>query len=135
MKLSPFSEHALLSLIAFARLPAFSSRTVGDLTAQMQIPRQPLQEILDALARSGYLQKAGRAYRLSKPANTISVAEIIRLFDGILAPFELVEGGHPTLRAGCTSILDDDQKLSALFSELQETAIDRLEKAMISDLA
>ena len=69
------------------------------------------------------------SFRLAKTADKISVAEIVRLFDGALAPLEPVsEKGYES------APMEQEPKLTNLFGGLQEQIIDRLEKTTLADL-
>ena len=89
MKLSLRSEYALLSLIHIARQPdtVSTSTSIGN---SYQIPQETLNEILIVLINARYLRLTKGNCRLARPAEKISVAEVIRLFDGALAPLEPV---------------------------------------------
>jgi Rrf2 family transcriptional regulator, cysteine metabolism repressor len=87
MKLSLRSEYALLTLIHLARQPGIPaiSVSIGD---SQRIPTEMLNEILVTLVNARYLRLTKGNYRLAKPAGKIPVIDIIRLFDGALAPVE-----------------------------------------------
>jgi DNA-binding IscR family transcriptional regulator len=69
-------------------------------------------------------------YRLAKSADKISVAEIIRLFDGALAPLEPVsEKGYGS------APMETEEKLSDLFAQIQKQISERLERTNLADLA
>lgn len=76
-----------------------------------------------------YLRLIKGNCQLAKPADNISVAEIIRLFDGALAPIEPVseKGYFP-------APMDNEEKLADLFSQLQEQVIQQLEATTLADL-
>ena len=115
MKLSLRSEHALLSLIQLSRHNEGESYSLEALAACQQIPAEPLAEILSVLSRSRYVRQVKGNYRLAKSADKISVAEIIRLFDGAFAPLEPVseKGYNP-------APMEMEEKLTDLFAQIQE---------------
>ena len=88
MRLSSSSEYVLLSLIYLARR-LNSGMLLSEIAGQAQIPPEALRELLAVLLDAKYLRRSNRNFRLAKPADKISVAEIVRLFDGALAPLEL----------------------------------------------
>lgn len=128
MKLSLRSEYALMSLIQVARRPNLvnSSKFIAD---SQRIPPETLYEVLRVLIDSKYLRLSKGNCQLAKPADKISVAEIIRLFDGALAPLEPVSemGYFP-------APMDNEEKLAGLFSQIQEQAISTLEITTLADL-
>ncbi len=130
MKLSLRSEYALLSLIQLARHSNGETLTLEMLAACQQIPAEPLAEILSVLSNSRYVKQAKGNYRLTKSADKISVAEVIRLFDGALAPLEPVsEKGYGS------APMEMEEKLSDLFAQIQEQISERLESTSLADLS
>ena len=128
MKLSLRSEYALLSLIHLARLPDPPS-AVGSIEISQQIPHEALCEILLVLVKAGFLQLSNENCRLAKPAESISVAEIIRLFDGAFAPLEPIsEKGYQP------APMEKEVKLTKLFNQLQEAIINKLENTTVAQL-
>jgi len=94
MKLTSRSEYALLALVYLARNDSDSNISVETIANAQSIPPKFLEQILLALKRAKYLRSTkGQhgGYRLAKPANKITLAEIIRLIDGALAPTESVD--------------------------------------------
>jgi Rrf2 family cysteine metabolism transcriptional repressor len=128
MKLSLRSEYALLSLIHLSR-HADSKSSAEEIAVSQHIPVEALTDILAALARASYLQSINNGYKLAKPADKTPVAEIIRLFDGALAPLEPVsEKGYQP------APMEKEEKLIGLFSQLQEQIVDKLESTTLADL-
>ncbi len=132
MKLTTKSEYALLALIYLARNNT-GIYISGEIIAQEQgIPIKFLQHILLALKRGRYVQssKGQRGgYRLAKPANAICIAEIVRLFDGALAPTESVS----TYFYESTPIERED-RLIAVFQNVRDYVAALLEKTTIQDV-
>lgn len=130
MKLSLHSEYALLSLIHLARQA--EPQSTLDISSARKIPAEALHEVLAVLVGSGYAAPStgGERLNLARSAAQISVAEVIRLFDGALAPLE------PVSSLGYNSApMDEDPKLAGLFDQIQEQVLNRLEKTSIADLA
>jgi len=128
MKLSIYSEYALLTLIHLTR-KATGSPAV-EIAMGQQIPTEILAEILCALCQSKYVQQIEGSFCLFKNASEISVAEIIRLFDGALAPLEPVSS-----RGYAPAPMDSEEKLSGLFEQIQIQLVKKLENATIADVA
>ena len=128
MKLSLLSEYALLSLIHVARqsdVPA-TSASIG---ISQQIPSEMLHEILITLVNAKYLRLAKGNFRLAKSAEKIAVIDVIRLFDGALAPLEPIsEKGYQP------APMEKEEKLTELFSQLQDQIIGKLENTSLADL-
>ena len=103
--------------------------TSTEICNSLQIPSATSHELLDVLVEAKYLRCSKGGFRLAKTADKISAAEIIRLFDGALAPLEPVsEKGYEY------APMEQEQKLSNLFIGLQEQMIARLEKTALADL-
>ena len=128
MKLSLRSEYALLSLIHIAR--EANSGTISDeIACSLKIPAEIVNELLSVLLDARYLRRSKGKLRLAKPVSQISVEEIIRLFDGALAPLEPVsEKGYES------APMELEPKLTNLFDGLQEQIIDQLENTTLADL-
>lgn len=128
MKLSLRSEYALLSLIAIAR-DSKSGTSMDEIAGSLHIPSETLHGLLGVLLDKKYLRRSKGKFRLAKPINQISVEEIIRLFDGALAPLEPVsEKGY------APAPMDQEQKLTNLFTGLQDQIVTRLENTTLADL-
>jgi Rrf2 family transcriptional regulator, cysteine metabolism repressor len=128
MKISLLSEYALLTLIHLTR-PSDVPVTSASIGISQQIPSESLNEILVTLVNAKYLRLTKGNFRLAKPAEKIAVIDIIRLFDGALAPLEPIsEKGY------LPAPMEKEKKLTGLFSQLQEQIIEKLEKTTIADL-
>jgi len=93
MKLTARSEYALLALVHLARQGPRGYVAVHSVAEAQGIPPKFLEQILLVLKRAHYvnsLKGQGGGYRLARPADRISLAEVIRLLDGPLAPTESV---------------------------------------------
>ena len=128
MKLSLLSEYALLSLIHVARQSDAPATSVS-IGISQQIPSEMLHEILITLVDAKYLRLTKGNFRLAKPAEKIPVINIIRLFDGALAPVEPVsEKGYQP------APMEKEEKLINLFTDLQQQIIDKLEGTTLAEL-
>ena len=91
MKLTTKSEYSLLALVFIARHQKKGYVRLAAICEKYAIPKKYLEQILYMLKGSRYtMTKRGLSggYRLSKPASKITIAEIVRLMDGALAPTE-----------------------------------------------
>jgi Rrf2 family protein len=133
MKLTSRSEYALLALLYLARCGSEDFISIETIATAQGIPRKFLEQILLSLKRAKYLssrqgQRGG--YRLAKPADEISLAEIIRLLDGALAPTESVSRYfyEPTP-------IEREANLIPLFQEIRDLVSDKLEATTVADVA
>jgi len=133
MKLSVRSEYACLALIELARRYE-SGRlcTAGDIAQRQAIPRKFLEQILLTLKNARYVRSVrGKdgGYRLARPPAGITVAEIIRLMDGALAPVASVS----TYFHDHTP-LERNRKLLAVMRRIRDYISDTLERLTFADL-
>lgn len=95
MKLSKKGEYALRSLIDLG-IAADVGRDlvqVTELADKELIPAKFLEQIMQELKAAGFItSQRGKygGYRLSRPADDISIGDIVRLIDGPLAPIGCV---------------------------------------------
>ena len=90
MKLTTKSEYSLLALIYIARHQGDESYVkIEDICTAYDLSNKYLEQFLSILKQNRYLQArrgAGGGYRLAMPADKISIAQIVRLMDGHIAP-------------------------------------------------
>jgi Rrf2 family protein len=87
--LSKKSKYAIKALLALAEHGPGAPLTIGELAAQERIPKKFLEAILLALRNHGLLQsRKGQlgGYLLARDPSTVMLGQIVRLFDGPLAP-------------------------------------------------
>ncbi|MEO8634572.1 MAG: Rrf2 family transcriptional regulator [Gemmatimonadales bacterium] len=87
--LSKKSKYAIKALLALAEDTSEEPVRIGDLAEQEHIPAKFLEAILLSLRNAGMLQSRkgkGGGYRLSRDPKQITVGQVVRLFDGPLAP-------------------------------------------------
>jgi Rrf2 family protein len=93
MRLSARVDYALRAMSELAAADA--PRTVEQLSEAQHLPNKYLESILGELRRTGLLRSQRGpegGYRLARPADTISIADVIRALDGELAN---VRGSRP----------------------------------------
>jgi Rrf2 family protein len=133
MKLTSRSEYALLALVYLARHNSDRFVSIETIASAQGIPPKFLEQILLALKRAKYLssckgQRGG--YRLARAAGTISLAEVIRLFDGALAPTDSVSRYfyEPTP-------IEREKTLIKVFKEIRDFVSDKLENTTLARVA
>jgi Rrf2 family protein len=87
------AKYALKAMLHLARAGNGVPMLIADLAAAEQIPRKFLEQILLDLKREGLLKSRmgkGGGYSLARPAERISLGEILRITDGPLAPVSCV---------------------------------------------
>ena len=132
MKLTTRSEYALLAMLYLARHASEGFISVDRIAAAQGISPNFLEQILLALKRARYVrstkgQRGG--FRLAQPAETIALAEIIRLLDGALAPTESVSKYFYE-----STPIEREQSLVRVFREIRDFVSGKLETTTIGDL-
>jgi len=93
MKFSKKAEYALRAVLAMCRAPSGTVFSIQSLSLEEHIPLKFLEQILLILRKGGVLvsrRGAGGGYQLAKPADRISIGEILEAVDG---PLELLPPG------------------------------------------
>lgn len=132
LRLTSRSEYALLALVHLARHEEAGLVSVQTIAAAQEIPPKFLEQILLTLKRARYVrsQKGQRGgYSLARPARDISLAEVVRLIDGALAPTESVSKYFyektPVLR---------EKKLVRVFKDIRNYVSKTLEGTSLADV-
>ncbi len=132
MKLTSRSEYALLALVYLARHESKEYISAEAIALAQKIPLKFLEQILFALKRAKYLRSSkGQhgGYHLAKPADKIALADIIRLFDGALAPTESVSKYFYE-----STPIEKEKNLVKVFKEIRDYVSETLERTTIADV-
>jgi Rrf2 family protein len=132
MRLTTKSEYSLLALIYIARNAPRGFVRIEDICKRYSIPKKYLEQLLMILKRSGYIRTkrgAGGGYGLAKPPSKISIADVIRLMDGALAPTESV-----SLYFYSETPLMGEKRIMSVFKEIRDYVSRRLERLKLSHL-
>jgi Rrf2 family transcriptional regulator, cysteine metabolism repressor len=132
MKLTTKSEYSLLALIYIARYGKNNFIKSEDICKKYGLSKKYLEQIFYILKNNRYIKtKRGinGGYSLAVSAKKITVAEIIRLMDGALAPTESVSKyffSHTPL--------EKEVKIINILREIRNFIAKRLEKFTLADL-
>jgi Rrf2 family protein len=132
MKLTARSEYALLALVYLGRQNSEGLVSADTIARAQGIPPRFLEQILLTLKRAKYLRstKGPRGgYRLAKRIDAVTLAEIIRLFDGALAPTESASRYFYK-----PSPIEKERRLLRVFREVRDLVSDHLEATTIADM-
>lgn len=83
------AKYAFRALLAVAAEPAGESLTSSEIARRYAIPHKFLEQILLDLKKAGILDsRRGKSggYVMLRPADTITFGEVLRIFEGPLAP-------------------------------------------------
>ena len=133
MRLTTRSEYALLALVHLGRQSPDEFLSVQAIASSQGIPPKFLEQILLTLKRARHVRsQRGRrsGYCLARPAGRISLAEIVRLFDGPLAPTDSASKHfyEPTP-------IERERKLLRVFRQIRDHVSDTLESTTIADVS
>ena len=132
MRLTTKSEYTLLALIYIARHEKSGFIKIEDICSHYDISKKYLEYLLSMLRQNRFIKTrrgASGGYKLAMPAAKISVAQVIRLMDGALAPTLAVSKyffEHTPL--------EKEKKVMRIFKEIRDYISNKVEKLKISDL-
>lgn len=132
MKLSTKSEYSLLALIYLARHEGGGYVKIQDICDTYDISKKYLEMLFSVLRQSRYIKTkrgAEGGYCLAKKASEISLAEIIRLMDGALAPTESVSRYFYS-----DTPIQQEEKVLAVFEDIRNIIAEKMESIHLSDL-
>ncbi|MCX6064272.1 MAG: RrF2 family transcriptional regulator [Chloroflexi bacterium] len=132
MKLTARSEYALLALVYLARHPMNEYISIDTIAKAQGIPPKFLEQLMLALKRAHFLRSTkGQhgGYALAKTPDQISLAEVIRLFDGALAPTESVSENFYE-----STPIEKEKSLTAVFRDIRDYVSNKLETTTIADV-
>jgi len=132
MKLTTRSEYALLALVYLARHKDEGFISIDTIAKAQGIPPKFLEQLMLALKRAHFLRSTkGQhgGYTLSKEPGQIALAEVIRLFDGALAPTESVSENFYE-----STPIEKEKKLTKVFKDIRDYVSQKLEKTTIADV-
>lgn len=133
MRLSKKCEYACLALIDLSEQFGKGNNRISEIAERKAIPKKFLEQILLLLKTTGYLHSVkgpDGGYSLKKHPNEITLAEIVRLFDGALAPVESVSKFYYK-----SSPTEQSKSLTELFREIRDYIALKLEAITFADLA
>lgn len=131
MRLTSFTDFALRALMRLAGEPARSFAT-GEIAAEFGISRNHLAKVVRDLADGGFISTqrgAGGGFMLARPAQSITLGEVVRTLEG---PHALVEcfradGGDCALTPRC--------RLKARLAAAREAFMRELDATTLAECA
>lgn len=132
MKLSKKTEYACLALIDLAENYGENILKIQEISLRKKIPKKYLEQILLLLKNSGYVESirgATGGYKLIKKPSQITLAEIIRLIDGPLAPV-----GSVSKYFYEASPIEQSKKMMGLLKNIRDYISDMMETTTFADL-
>ena len=133
MKLSKKGEYALRALSCLVRRRGEGPVPIKEIAEDEQIPKKFLEQILLELRKAGLVEStrgAGGGYRLLQDPRAVSLARVVRLMDGPLAPLRCVSRTAPircSREEGCG--------LRRVMGEVRTAVAGILEEKTLADIA
>jgi len=132
MRLTTVTEYALLALMYICRHRDEGNVPLSAIVRERQLPAKYMEHIMKALCRAGILRstkgKSG-GYALARPPERIRLAEIVRLFDGPLAPTPSASKYFYR-----STPLEQEKKILRLMREIRDYIAQRLESLTLKDM-
>jgi Rrf2 family transcriptional regulator, cysteine metabolism repressor len=132
MRLTTKSEYTILGLLYIARQKNKDFVKIDEICDKHGISKKYLEQLFLVLKQNRYLKTrrgAAGGYTLAKPPSQISIAEIIRLMDGALAPTEAVSKYFYA-----NTPLSGEKKIMKVFKDIRNYISNKLESLKLSDL-
>jgi Rrf2 family nitric oxide-sensitive transcriptional repressor len=131
MRLTSFTDYGLRILMRLAGTPD-RSFTTDEIATEFRISHNHLAKVVQDLSRGGFVtarRGAGGGLRLSKPAESISLGEVVRRLEYRQAMVECfrADGGNCTLTAAC--------RLRSKLAAAREAFLEALDATALADCA
>jgi len=129
------TKYALQALGRLADHPAGEPMLIADLAAQDRIPRKFLEAILVALRKGGVLQSRvgrGGGYLLALPPAQITMARVVGILDGDLAPLPCLSDTNPVRCDECDDL--ESCGIRLVMGEVKQAVTDALEGITLADM-
>lgn len=127
MQLTRHTDFALRALLFMASMPD-GITTIGEIAETFSIPKSHLMKVISTLVSSRYVNSTRGPHggiSLAKPANQITLKEVVVLMEKTLAPFDCV---------GQSCLILNSCQLNATFYSAQEKYLDYLADFTIADM-
>ncbi len=134
MKLSVRGEYALRALIVLGLNADQDVVRIQTISDQQNIPKRFLEQILNELRAAGILESKrglGGGYRLKLPPEKITLANVIRLIEGPLAPVSCVSEKYYE-RCSCPS--EEKCGIRSIMKEVRDAIVRILEGVTLAEL-
>jgi Rrf2 family protein len=130
------AKYALKALARLALAPPGQPVLIADIAAQDDIPKKFLEAILAELKQHGVLRSRkgrGGGYLLVRPADTVTVASVLRLIDGPIAPVPCLSRTAYRRCDGCRDEATCTVRL--VLKDAHAASVEVLEHTTLADMA
>lgn len=132
MRLSRKCEYACLALVELSRDYGKQLTKASAISDKNNIPKKFLEQILTILKASNYITSergANGGYSLLRAPSKITLAEVVRLFDGPIAPSPSVSTYFYK-----ESPIQNSIKIVGVLKDVRDYAAHKMENTFFSDL-
>ena len=132
MKLTTQSEYSLLALLYLARNYGDNYISLSSITKRHHLPFKYMERLMHVMTKAGIISSMkGRhgGYRLAHRPEEITIAEIIRLMDGPLAPI-----GSVSRYFYKPTVIDKEKKLIKIMKNIRDYISSKLESTTLKDI-
>lgn len=133
MRVSKKTDYALRALFTLAELQAPGPIPIRELARKNDVPKKFLEQIMLEMKERGWVQSlpgVRGGYSLAKAPDKITLGEVIRHFDGILAPISCVSSTgyvHCTQEAAC--------RFRRVFLDARNYVANLMDRATLAEVA
>jgi Rrf2 family cysteine metabolism transcriptional repressor len=134
VKLSQRGHYALRALIVLGLNYSDSVVRIQTISAAQNIPKRFLEQILNDLKAAGILESRRGitgGYRLRRPPEEVTLAEIIRLIEGPLAPVSCVS---EKFYERCSCPNEEKCGIRSIMKEVRDAIVKVLETVTVAQL-
>ena len=134
MKLSQRGHYALRALIVLGLNYSDSVVRIQTISAAQNIPKRFLEQILNDLKAAGILESRRGitgGYRLRRPPEEITLAEVVRLIEGPLAPVSCVS---ERFYEKCSCPNEEKCGIRSIMKEVRDAIVKVLETVTVAQL-
>jgi len=137
LRISKLTDYGLVLLIEMAHQPGQVCNPAG-LAARLRIPAPTVGKLLKQLAAGGLLisrRGVKGGYRLARPPESISLAQILAVLEGPLAVTECTVGAGVCLREHDCSVRDNWQRInSAIYRVFDQLSLGAMAQPLAGDI-
>jgi Rrf2 family protein len=134
MKLSLRGEYALRALVVLGLNYGEEVLRIQAISEQQNIPKRFLEQILNDLKSAGIVESrrgVAGGYRLSKTADKISLATVIRHIEGPLAPVSCVSENYYS-RCSCPN--EEKCGIRSVMKDVRDAIVQVLDEVTVAEL-
>lgn len=134
MKLSVRGEYALRALLVLGLSDRKDVVRIQKISEEQNIPKRFLEQILNDLKSAGMVQSrrgVAGGYRLAKPPEEITLAQVVRHIEGALAPVSCVS---ECFYEKCSCPDESRCAIRSVMKEIRDAVVQIAERVTIAEL-